>query len=190
MEAYGGFLVDEKAVRVENAFLEFLKRFSFSFFTVFFFFFFVFMIMTGIPVFWYLFGGGVKLENQLQVGEPERAPLRGGDRSDEGQRVQHHVHRFRPRHQIQRPSPKSHLRWIFKVFFFFFFLGLESLTSFEDLGHWFFIFIFLLVVDLSLIWRTHARGSLWSWSPPSYLTITLTRTSTLPSTTFQSLRGV
>lgn len=28
MEAYGGgFLVDEKAVRVENAFLEFLKRF-------------------------------------------------------------------------------------------------------------------------------------------------------------------
>lgn len=30
MEAYGGFMIDEKAVRVENAFLDFLKRFSSS----------------------------------------------------------------------------------------------------------------------------------------------------------------
>jgi len=28
MEAFGGYLVDEKAVRVENAFLDFLKRFD------------------------------------------------------------------------------------------------------------------------------------------------------------------
>lgn len=32
MEAFGGYLVDEKAVRVENIFLEFLKRFEFIFF--------------------------------------------------------------------------------------------------------------------------------------------------------------
>lgn len=31
MDAYGGYLVDEKAVRVENAFLDFLKRFSSSY---------------------------------------------------------------------------------------------------------------------------------------------------------------
>lgn len=30
MEAYGGFLVDEKAVRVENIFLDFLKSFRIS----------------------------------------------------------------------------------------------------------------------------------------------------------------
>lgn len=30
MEAFGGYLVDEKAVRVENIFLEFLKRLGFS----------------------------------------------------------------------------------------------------------------------------------------------------------------
>lgn len=36
--------------------------------------------------------------------------LLSGDRSDEGQRIQHHLHRLLPRHALQRPPSICHLR--------------------------------------------------------------------------------
>lgn len=125
MEAFGngGYVVDEKAVRVENIFLDFLKRFFFIF---------LFFSISNLISSTFLFNlsksvfpssigafdcvwGNFEMEmKQLQI-KLERDRLRGGDRSHESHRVDHHVRRLLPRDDLQQSPPEGDLRRVLAV---------------------------------------------------------------------------
>lgn len=99
MDAFGGFFVDEKAVRVENIFLEFLKRYSLSFS----------LCLCNCAA-----DDGVCLQLQTPS-KLSRTLLRIRDRGHESEGIDHDVRRFLARHPLQRRPPESHFRGIFEV---------------------------------------------------------------------------
>lgn len=104
MDAFGGFFVDEKAVRVENIFLEFLKRYSLS-------------LDLSRPLFLSLsYASDNDPCPQIQTrSEFPRILVRSRDRGHESEGIDHDVRRFLTRHPLQRRSPESHLRGISEV---------------------------------------------------------------------------